>query len=320
MITKDLDLAKKVLLSGELIAIPTETVYGLAGNAFDPAVVRKIFTLKKRPFYNPLIVHIKSIDYLSKVATDIPETAMKLAQEFWPGSLTLVLKKQPEVPELVTAGKETVAVRIPNHPLTLELLNKLDFPLAAPSANPFGSISPTSAEHVSAYFGDELGLILDGGNCERGLESTILGFEEDNPVLYRLGSLSLEEIEDRIGSLSLKIHSDKNKPEAPGMLSKHYAPSTETYFPDDLDAFLKQTENKNIGLILFSKAYRDFPRENQEILSETGDLNEAARNLYSAMHRLDKRNFDMIVAQRFPDRGLGKTINDKLRRAATRST
>ena len=199
MITKSLENAIITLRKNELIAIPTETVYGLAGNAYNETAIKKIFELKKRPFYNPLIVHIKSLAYLQEIASDIPDNALKLAKVFWPGPLTLVLKKQKHISDLITAGKNTVAVRVPSHPLTLDLLNKLDFPLVAPSANPFGSISPTHAEHVFNYFGEELNIILDGGECEKGLESTIIGFENNQTLLYRHGAISLEEIEKIIG-------------------------------------------------------------------------------------------------------------------------
>ena len=202
MITTDIKKAKKALKKNKLVAIPTETVYGLAGNAYDESALVEIFKLKNRPFYNPLIIHIKSASSITDVAIDIPESAMILAEKFWPGPLTLVLKKQPHISDLITAGKDTVAVRVPNHPVALELLDKLDFPLAAPSANPFGSISPTNADHVFNYFGGKLEVILDGGECEKGLESTIIGFEENQPILYRHGSISSEEIEKITGKLS----------------------------------------------------------------------------------------------------------------------
>jgi len=194
MITTDLAAAVEALTAHQIIAIPTETVYGLAGNAFSEEAIAKIFKLKKRPLYNPLIVHIKSVDFLTKVAQEIPEVALVLAKAFWPGPLTLVLKKRSIIPDIVTAGKDTVAIRVPNHPMTSQLLNELDFPLAAPSANPFGSISPTTAHHVSHYFSEELDVILDGGTCERGIESTIIGFENDLPIVYRLGVITLKII------------------------------------------------------------------------------------------------------------------------------
>ncbi|MEZ5009548.1 MAG: L-threonylcarbamoyladenylate synthase [Chitinophagales bacterium] len=318
MITTDLNKAKKALDQNNIIAIPTETVYGLAGNAFNEEAVKKIFALKNRPFYNPLIVHIKSAKYLTEVARDIPAIAFTLANEFWPGPLTLVLKKQPKVSNLVTSGKDTVAVRVPNHPITLELLKALDYPLAAPSANPFGSISPTSAQHVENYFEDELDIILDGGACERGIESTIIGFEGDQPIVYRLGSLSMEQIEAKIGNVLTQTHSEDQQPSAPGMLSRHYAPTTDTYLTDDVEKLIKFYPNKKIGLLLFQNEIES-PVAHQEILSKSGNLEEAAKNLYAAMHRLDKLHLDIIIAQKLPNIGLGKTMNDKLERATKKS-
>jgi len=314
MLTNDINKAKEVLLKNELIAIPTETVYGLAGNALDETAIKKIFKLKNRPFFNPLIVHLKSASCISDVAIEIPESAFILANKFWPGPLTLVLKKQPHIPDLVTAGKNTVAVRVPNHPLTLALLNQLDFPLAAPSANPFGSISPTNAAHVFNYFGEQLEVILDGGECEKGLESTIIGFDNNQPVLYRYGSTSIEEIEKIVGKLRITARDDQS-PNAPGMLSRHYAPTTDTYLTDNIAELIKDFEGKKIGVLLFKKEIQNNDIVHQEILSKSGDFTEAAKNLYAAMHRLDQNNLAVILAERLPNEGLGKTINDKLERA-----
>ncbi len=314
MVTKDINKAKVALTKNELIAIPTETVYGLAGNAFNEIAIKKIFELKNRPFYNPLIVHIKSAAYLDNIACDIPDIATKLAEVFWPGPLTLVLKKQKHVSDLITAGKKTVAVRVPNHPLTLALLNTLDFPLAAPSANPFGSISPTNTNHVLNYFGESLDVILEGGECEKGLESTIIGFEDNLTILYRHGSIPLEEIEVYTGKLGIITDNDQS-PNSPGMLSRHYAPTTDTYLTNNVPELIKYFEKKNIGLLVFKKKIVNNKILHQEILSESGDYNEAARNLYAAMHRLDENKLDVILVERLPNIGLGKTINDKLNRA-----
>jgi len=316
MITKDIDIAVQTLNDDDVIAIPTETVYGLAGNAFNTKAVTKIFELKKRPFYNPLIVHLKSAEYLAQVARDIPKKAYKLASEFWPGPLTLVLDKNPIVPDLVTSGKSTVAVRVPNHPLSLALLQRLNFPLAAPSANPFGSISPTSAAHVDRYFQNDLEVILDGGNCQRGIESTIVGFKNDTPVVYRLGSLSLEDIQQSVGKVMTLETNASDNPEAPGMLSRHYAPKTETYLTEQVRDAVQSFPGEKIGVLLFQNKLTDCPVFSQEILSESGDLDEAARNLYAAMHRLDQLNLDKIVAEKLPEFGLGLTLNDKLTRAS----
>lgn len=300
-----------------IVAIPTETVYGLAGNAFSENAVKKIFELKGRPLHNPLIVHIKSISDIKYIAREIPDAAYKLANIFWPGPLTLILKKGDKVAKAVTAGLDTVAVRIPNHALALELLENIDFPLAAPSANPFGAISPTKAAHVSSYFKDKLKIVLDGGECERGIESTIIGFDEkENPIIYRYGSISLEEVEEVVGQTRIFTH-EEDKPNAPGMLSKHYAPATECFLTENVPKMIQLFRGKRIGLLLFQERMTDDdPLLHQEILSETGNFGEAAKNLYAAMHRLDSKKPDVIIFEQLPERGLGITINDKLSRAA----
>ncbi len=313
-ISKDLDLAKNLLENDEVVAIPTETVYGLAGNIFSEKAIKKIFETKQRPFFNPLIVHVHSIDSLAEVCTDIPLKAKLLANMFWPGPLTLVLKKRNSISDLVTGGKDTVAVRIPNHPLTLDLLSKLDFPLAAPSANPFGSISPTTAEHVANYFSNTLPLVLDGGNCENGIESTIIGFENEEPILYRLGAISREEIEIVTGPILLKNKNEK-APEAPGMLTRHYAPLTKTILVNDVKKEVEKYPTKRIGLLLFNNITIDKEDVIIETLSKKGSLKEATANLYAAMHRLDTQNLDLIIAQKFPEIDLGNSINDRLERA-----
>jgi L-threonylcarbamoyladenylate synthase len=318
MISADLYTAKQVLENDGIISIPTETVYGLAGNAYKEDVVKKIFALKKRPLYNPLIVHIKSASFLLEVACDIPAAALQLAQHFWPGPLTLVLKKQPHIPELITAGKGTVAVRVPAHPLTLQLLQLLDFPLAAPSANPFGSISPTSAAHVAQYFDHEPNFfILDGGDCEKGIESTIIGFEGELPVLYRHGSIAAEAIEAITGKLKL-ITSNDTAPDAPGMLSRHYAPRTTTFLTDNVQQLMDDFAGKKIALLLFSNALENTHAIYQEVLSHIGNMEEAAKNLYAALHRLDACGADIIIAEKLPESGLGISINDRLQRATKR--
>ena len=314
MITTDLELVINSLKRGEIVSIPTETVYGLAGNALKEESVDLIFNLKKRPAFNPLIVHIPDVNFLDRVAENIPDPAKLLANHFWPGPLTLILKKKASIPNRVTAGKDTVAVRVPNHPLTLELLKKLPFPLAAPSANPFGSISPTLAIHVYKYFGDKIPFILDGGSCKSGLESTIIGFENETPVLYRHGALALEKIKEVIGPVKELIKNDQN-PQAPGMLSKHYAPQTETIRSENMLETIANFPNKKIGVLSFQKIELSEEITHQEILSEKGHLEEAARNLYAALHRLDQLQLELIVVPYFPNDGLGKTINDRLQRA-----
>lgn len=314
-ISKSIPEAIALLNQEEVIAIPTETVYGLAGNIFSPKAIASIFSIKKRPTFNPLIVHLKSVESLSQVAREIPIKASQLATAFWPGPLTMVLKKQSNVPDLVTAGKDTVAVRVPNHELTLALLEQLDFPLAAPSANPFGSISPTQASHVAQYFQKEVPLILDGGNCHKGIESTIIGFENDEPVLYRLGSLALEDIEAVVGPVAVHNYNEKAPP-APGMLARHYAPATTTQLTTAMSLDLNQNLKLRVGVLSFSNTYQSDCIVAQEVLSKSGSLTEASSRLYAALHRLDSQELDLILVERFPDIGLGKTINDRLKRAA----
>ena len=316
IISKDIFKAVNILNQEGLVAIPTETVYGLAGNIYSKKAINKIFEIKQRPLYNPLIVHVKSIEQLDELAKDIPEKAKLLAETFWPGSLTLVLKKQSSVPDLVTSGKDSVAIRIPNHPTALAVLKLLNFPFAAPSANPFGGISPTTALHVASYFNNKIPMVLDGGNCKNGIESTIIGFENDEAVLYRLGSITIEDVEKVIGKIKIK-NKNQNNPLAPGMLIKHYAPSTATFLADDVTQFIKIISGKKVGLLLFKEKITSADIKHQVILSEKGDFKEAASKLYSAMHRLDKLNLDFIVAERFPDSGLGKVINDRLERACS---
>lgn len=316
MISKDLDLAAKCLREEEIIGFPTETVYGLAGNIFSEKAIRKIFSVKERPFYNPLIVHIKNGNELEKIAKEIPEIAKTLAEKFWPGPLTLLLKKKSSVPDLITAGKPTVAVRVPDHAIALQLLEKLEFPLAAPSANPFGRISPTNAEHVDQYFGNSIKMVLEGGTCETGVESTIIGFEGEKVIIYRLGGISLEEIENICGEVKL-LNKDDKQPEAPGMLSKHYAPRTSLIFTEDLEKEMSRFKDQKIGILSFHKTIEDLPKNFiQIILSAEGNLKEAASKLYEAMHQMDQMNLQYIIAEKFPEVGLGRVINDKLRRAS----
>ncbi len=316
MISNNINLAATILQEDNIIGIPTETVYGLAGNIFSEKAIREIYRVKQRPFYNPLIVHIKNMDELSKIAINIPPIAMELASHFWPGPLTLLLKKNNLIPDLITAGKDTVAVRMPNHPITLALLNRIDFPLAAPSANPFGMISPTKAQHVDDYFKDEIKMVLDGGVCQTGIESTIIGFEDNKVIVYRLGGVTIAAIETIAGDVKL-INKENKAPMAPGMLSKHYAPTTPLIFTDNLEQALHQFKDKRIGIISFNKAISPLPSNCvQKILSQQKSLEEAASKLYDTMHQLDRINLDYIIAERFPDEGLGSVINDKLSRAS----
>lgn len=314
IISTDLSKAVKLLNNEELVAIPTETVYGLAGNIFSEKAVKAIFETKERPFFNPLIVHIPNIYYLETIVEAIPEKAKLLAEAFWPGPITLVLKKKSIIPDLITGGKDTVAVRIPNHPTTLELLNQLDFPLAAPSANPFNRISPTKAEHVESYFKDKIKMVLDGGACKSGIESTIIGFENGEPIIYRLGSTSIEAIEAVVGAIEIK-NKKEVAPDAPGMLERHYAPKTKTILTSHLKEAVEANKNLRIGLLTYNDILNDDAIHFKIVLSEGKNLEEAASKLYDALHQLDQQDLDLIIAERLPDYGLGKSINDRLTRA-----
>ncbi len=318
MITRDIRLAVDCLNKNDVVGMPTETVYGLAGNAFSEQAVRRIFEVKQRPAFNPLIVHINSAADLDTVATDIPEAALLLTRHFWPGPLTIVLKKKSCVPDLVTAGKATVAVRVPDHPVALQLLASIAYPLAAPSANPFGTISPTTAGHVDRYFGNTIPCVLDGGPCRKGIESTIVGFGDDGlPVVLRLGSVTSEEIEAVAGALTVRNNA-VTAPDAPGMLSRHYSPKTELVISDNPEKILDRYAGRKVGLLTFSERLPDRPALVQVVLSEKGDMNEAAAALYAALHELDQLSAEVIVTSLLPETGLGRAINDKLRRAAER--
>jgi L-threonylcarbamoyladenylate synthase len=316
MITTNIDEAVDSLKKGQLIGLPTETVYGIAANAFDETAVKRIFEIKRRPMNNPLILHISSIDRIGEIAQDVPQKALDLANKFWPGSLTLLLKKRESVPTIVTAGHSTVAIRIPNHPLALDLLEKIDFPLAAPSANPFRRVSSTTAIQVEKYFGEELPVVLDGGKCSVGIESTIVGFYDDEVVIHRLGGISIEQIEKVVGNVKTKV-SNEIDPVAPGMLKKHYSPLTKFVLTENITDTIEEFKGQKIGLLLFQGHLTEYPVFMQEVLSESADLNEASQNLYNKMIRLDEFDLDVIIAEKLPEIGLGKSLNDKLNRAAS---
>ncbi len=294
------------------MAIPTETVYGLAANALNPDAVVQIFDVKNRPHFDPLIVHVSSMDAAKNLVEEFPPLAQKLAKQFWPGPLTLVLKKKDIVPDIVTSGLDTVGIRMPHHPLTLELLKSLDFPLAAPSANPFGYISPTTAQHVADQLGEKIPFILDGGPCQVGLESTIIDLTTDTPIILRLGGLSVEKINECIGQVNVNT-SSSSSPSAPGMLVSHYAPHKKLVL-GNIEELIIQHHHQKIAILSFEKTYSDFPNK---VLSSAADLNEAAKNLFAYMRQLDAQNPDLIIAEQVPEIGIGRAINDKLRRAST---
>ncbi len=315
-IGKNIDFAADLLLKGKLVAIPTETVYGLAANALNEKAVLSIFEAKQRPFFDPLIIHLADIDSVCEYAELKDERLKKLAKTFWPGPLTLLLPKKDNIPNIVTSGLERVAVRIPNHPLTLELLKKINIPLAAPSANPFGYVSPTKPAHVEDQLGNKIDYIIDGGSCNIGLESTIIGIEGDAVCVYRLGGLAIEDIESIIGKVELRINSSSD-PKAPGQLKSHYAPSKPLFIGDINDLILRHS-TKKIAVICFGE--ENFSNEGLIVfnLSRKKNLAEAAINLFKFLREADECLAEVVLCHQLPDIGLGRAINDRLKRAAAR--
>lgn len=296
-IITDTDIAVDELINGGIIALPTETVYGLCANALNPEAVIKIYEAKHRPRFNPIIVHVKDVSEFEKYAQDIPEVVYRLAEKFSPGPISYVLKKKNIIPDIVTAGNNSVALRVPAHELFKKVLDDSGIPVCAPSANIFTSISPVSALDVLKELGDKINYILDGGRCKIGIESTVVSFIEGEINILRHGFITKEEIEKITGKISYK-KSDKFV--SPGMMKVHYAPGTPMYFVNSFDE-VKKIKNKKVGLLDFSK-YKD----NREI----------ALNLFSDLRNLDEKNLDLIVCKRADDTGLGVAINERLEKAA----
>ena len=314
---KDIKQAKESLDNGGLVAIPTETVYGLAANALKEESVIKIFQAKNRPSFDPLIVHVSSVSCVNDLVSEFPDSAKKLAKAYWPGPLTLVMKKSEKIPLSVTSGMDTVGIRVPNHPLSLQLLKSLDFPLAAPSANPFGYTSPTQAFHVNNQLGNSVDYILDGGTCTVGIESTIVSCVGDNVTVLRLGGLTLEEIEKTLGKPVDEVKTSSDKPNAPGMLTSHYNPGKKVII-GNIDHNLRKFPRARIGVLAFKRTFKNLNITKQIALSPKGDMQEAAKNLFGALRKLDSRAVEFILTEKMPDEGLGKAINDRLLRASQR--
>lgn len=317
--------AAKEIQAGEIVSFPTETVYGLGGNALNEKAIKKIFELKQRPTNNPLIVHISDFSEISKIA-ELPKPGkardrlFKLSS-FWPGPLTIILKKDPDISNLISANLDTIGIRIPNHPFALALIKASKCPIVAPSANPSNSLSPTTATHVKNAFGDKLKMIIDGGNCKYGLESTVVSLLEDDVVIYRPGAITKEEIEKCLEEkvkIFDSIDTHENKP-SPGLLEKHYSPKTKLLFSeicsfDDLESYEK------IGRIRF-KTYNDddifknYPFILDISLSDKGNYEEIAKNLFAALHSADNHDLDLILIDSCKEEGLGVAIMNRLKRA-----
>ena len=312
----DIYLARTLLQAGDLVAIPTETVYGLAANALNEDAVLKIFQVKNRPAFNPLIIHCSSWEKAEQYVNNVPDKAILLATAFTPGPLTFLLPKNNMISDLVIAGSNRVAVRIPNHPLTLRLLELLDFPLAAPSANPFGYISPTTAGHVMKSLAGKIPYILDGGSAVIGVESTIIGFSENGQViLHRSGGIGIEAMEAVLNEpIIIASEISTTKPLVPGQLKSHYAPNTPLY-TGQVEKMLPEWINKKVATISFTKQFEAVPPQQQFVLSADGSLAEAAKNLFATLRTIDQLQVDVILAEIFPNEGIGRAINDRLDRA-----
>lgn len=311
--------------AGEPVAFPTETVYGLGANALDPVAAARIFEIKGRPAFDPLIVHLADPADLPTVVR--PEAladprVQALAERFWPGPLTLVLPKREAVPGIVTAGLETVGVRVPDHPVAIALIRAAATPIAAPSANRFGRLSPTRAEHVARQLGARVGLILDGGPCRVGVESTVLLLTPDRAVLLRPGGTPLEAIEAIIGAVEIPPEHEARSL-SPGRAASHYAPRATVVLAAP-ETTPRAKPGERLGLLAATAEGRRVaetiggPFDAIEVLSPSGDLLEAAARLFDALHALDAADLDRIVAQPVPEVGLGRAVMDRLRRAGAR--
>lgn len=312
-----IDRAAHILQQGGIGAFPTETVYGLGASIRHETAIARIFEIKARPKFDPLIVHVADEEQLEEIVSHVPAKAHKLITHFWPGPLTLVLPKLRSVPDLVTAGLDTVAVRMPRHPLALALIRATHSPIAAPSANRFGRTSPTTAEHVRRAIGSQIDFLLDGGPCPIGVESSIVSLMGDQPLLLRPGGIPMEDIESLIGPLG-KPRSPAHQISAPGMLPRHYAPHTPLRLVTN-SAITTFEGGKRVGYLAFRAPPPEINFAAVEVLSPAGNLREAAANLFGALHRLDDQKLDLILAEPVPEHGLGRAINDRLKRAAKNS-
>ena len=312
--------AVQLLQQGEVVALPTETVYGLAADALRPEAVVKIFEVKDRPRFDPLIIHLPDQSWLERIAnisTQDKELVSRLTQRFWPGPFTLVLPKTGLVPDIATAGLDTVALRISAHPVLKDILTAFGKPLAAPSANRFGRISPTTAQHVADELGGRIPLIVDAGPATHGLESTIVAIRGGELEILRRGPVTEEQLEEngfrvRAQSGAEDRPDSDTKITAPGQLPTHYAPKTPLRLTDDGTIF-STLRDVTVGLLAWKTAPKNYAAV--RILSETGDLREAAANLFRYLRELDSLNLDLIIAEKLPESGLGAAINDRLLRA-----
>jgi L-threonylcarbamoyladenylate synthase len=306
-----IERAVAVLSAGGVVAFPTETVYGLGADTFNSYAVAKIFEIKRRPRFDPLIVHICNKNSVFDIVDNVPLLAARIADRFWPGPLTIILKKQNKIPDIVTAGLQTVGIRMPSHPVAHELIKVLGRPIAAPSANPFGYISPTKVTHVVKSFKDNVPIVLDGGDSQFGIESTIISIDDDKVIVHRHGAIPIEEIR----SMGIATEEKKSNDicEAPGELPYHYAPAKPLVIINAID----EVSLKNSSFLGFIEKKETRPVSRYiRYLCQNGDLKEAAANFFSHLIDLDREDVDIIYAERIPEKGLGKAMMDRLRKAA----
>ena len=308
--------AARLLKEGEVVAIPTETVYGLAGNAFEPKALAKIFAAKERPTFDPLIVHIADIAQLTDIAKDIPDSAYKLAEAYWPGPMTIILPKKDCIPDLCTSALPSVAVRFPSHPIAQAIIKESGLPLAAPSANLFKHVSPTTAEHVAAQLADRIAGIVDGGPCSVGVESSIISLAGEKPTVLRPGAITPEMFAKVLGDVAIKESTSKpGQPMlAPGQCDTHYRPQVPLYYGEIPAGF---TLPEHTVRIAFGAQQGHIPATVN--LSATGDMVEATSKLYAYMHDLDDPKYDLILVDPIPNIGVGMALNDRLKRASIKN-
>jgi L-threonylcarbamoyladenylate synthase len=305
--------AVTILREGGLVAFPTETVYGLGADALNGRAVASIFEVKRRPRFDPLIIHVSRREWVKAYTRNVPPHAEKLMDRFWPGPLTIILEKQALIPDIVTSGLATVAVRMPSHPVALDLIARLGKPVAAPSANPFGYVSPTKAAHVARMFAGKLPVVLDGGSSMFGLESTIVSVRDDRVMLHRHGAVSLEELVEVVGEVHEK--SGDGVIDSPGQLPYHYAPHKPLKIvrtPDEI------TTPDSSFLAFRTPCVKPVSRH-VRTLSPGGDLREAAAHFFSFLIELDREDIDIIFAEQIPEAGLGKAMMERLKKAARKN-
>lgn len=325
-------LAARIIKNGGLVAFPTETVYGLGANALDEEAVQKIFIAKNRPIDNPVIVHIANIDDLYILAERIPDKALELASRFWPGPLTLLLKKSELVPDVTTAGLDTIAIRMPNHPIALELIRESEVPIAAPSANLSGRPSPTTAEHVIRDLNGKIDMIIDGGEVIFGVESTVLDLTSEPPYILRPGPITIEEIKTIIKNAEVHPVAKAEKPietiiaKSPGVKYRHYAPSAELIvvegdpqkIPFKIQNIVDEQirRGKKVGIITTEENANFYKMGNIKIVGKRSEPRTIAKNLFKTLRELDNEKVDIIIAEGIEPTGIGLAVMNRLRKAS----